>query len=261
MITSVRNPTIQRVRALQRDSRQRREERAFVVEGIRLLEEAVVAGSLPQLVLYSPDLSMRGRALLANLSASGREVVEVSPHALNAASDTQSPQGILAVFPLPEPAIPDPAGFTLVLDQLRDPGNLGTILRTASALGLEQIVLSPETADPFAPKSLRSGMGAQLRCRVAPLGWEQIRGFLEQSTGGQPVNTLLAAAGEGEPFTGVDFRGPTALIIGGEAEGASQEARLLARQTIHIPMPGGAESLNAAVAAGILLYEVARQRS
>ena len=261
MISSVRNPKIHWVKALQASRRKRREERAFVIEGIRLLEEAASAGIVPRLILHTPELPERGGELLEKFRAGPSDILETAPHAFEAASDTKTPQGILAVCPLPEPVPPSLADPALLLDDLRDPGNLGTILRTAVALGLEQVLVSPGSADPFSPKALRGGMGAQFHLAVGSIDWEEIRTLLSVQAEGGPFQVLLAAAGEGRPFTEIDFRRPTVLIIGGEAEGASPEARALDPSPIHIPMPGGGESLNAAIAAGILLFEISRQRS
>jgi RNA methyltransferase, TrmH family len=261
MITSTRNPKIQWIKSLQAHASRRREERVFVAEGIRLLEEAASAGLDPTLVIYQADLTGRGSALLDEFASRGVETSEVSTQVMKSASDTQTPQGILAVFPHPDPGAPAPGEPILIIDRLRDPGNLGTILRTAAGLGVRQVWFPPESTDPFSPKALRAGMGAQFRLPVLSLTWDEIRGGLTVALDGGPLQTLLAAPGEGVPFREIDFRRPSALILGGEAEGASPEARLLADQPIHIPMPGGIESLNAAVAAGILLYEIARQRN
>jgi TrmH family RNA methyltransferase len=266
MITSARNSKILWIKALQTSPRKRREEKAYVIEGIRLLEEAAEAGVVPLLILHTPDLSGRGLELLERFAAGPSEILATESHALEAASDTRTPQGILAVCPLSEPrqAAPEdltPESLALLLDHLRDPGNLGTILRTAAALGVRQILLPPGSADPYSPKVLRGGMGAHFQLALQPIEWEEVRALLQRQIQGQTIQVLLAAPGEGRPFTEVDFLLPTMVIIGGEAEGASAEARALDPRPIHIPMPGGVESLNAAVAAGILLYEIARQRS
>jgi RNA methyltransferase, TrmH family len=260
MITSSRNPKIQWVKALQANTSKRREERVFVAEGVRLLEEALAAGMAPSLILYQVGLIQRGEALLNEFSSESVEIVEVSPQVMKSASDTQTPQGILAVFPHADPGTPASEEPILIIDHLRDPGNLGTILRTSAGLGVKQVWVPPECADPFSPKALRAGMGAQFRLPIFSLTWEEIQAGLAAPVEDRPLQVLLAAPGEGLPFDEIDFRDPLALIIGGEAEGASRQAYLVASKLIHIPMPGGIESLNAAVAAGILLYEIARQR-
>jgi TrmH family RNA methyltransferase len=259
MITSTKNPKIHFTRSLNAQSRARREAQAFVVEGVRLAEEALQAGWTAQLVLYTGDLSERGRAVVDGFAARGAPVEAVTPRVLESASDTQTPQGLLVVLitrALPLPPNPD---FILVADGLRDPGNLGTVLRTAHAAGVQAVLLPPGAVDPFAPKVVRAAMGAHFRLAVHHLSWPDVRDYL---TAREPrPRAYLADAQGGIPYTQVDFRHPTVLIFGGEAEGAGAEAGSLAEARLHIPMPGEAESLNAAVAAAILMFEVVRQRA
>jgi TrmH family RNA methyltransferase len=130
------------------------------------------------------------------------------------------------------------------------------MLRTAEAAGTQGVFVPPLTVDPFAPKVVRAAMGAHFRLPILTLDWPEIRSSVRKAG----LRTFLAAAGQGATLASTDFRSPLALIVGGEAEGASAEASELADSRVHIPMPGNAESLNAAVAAGILLFEVVRQR-
>ena len=257
MITSVQNPKIKEIRGLQARSKQRRAAGAFVVEGVRLAEEAMQAGWQPQLVLYTADLSERGQALVEGWRSQGIPVETVADHVMQAASDTQTPQGILLVLALQALPIPAALDFALILDRMRDPGNLGTLLRTAAAAGAGAVFLPPGTVDAFAPKVVRSAMGAHFHLPVHALTWEEIEAQCTQHN----LQVFLAAAGSGTAYTQADFRQPLALLIGGEAHGAGQRAHQLATTAIHIPMPGTAESLNAAVAAAILTFEVVRQRN
>lgn len=255
MIISTRNAKIKWVRGLQGASKARREAGVLVVEGVRLVEEAHQAGWAVELVLHSPELNRRGQELVEAFQAQGAMVEAVDERVLRAASDTQTPQGILAVIKvqsLPRPANLDPA---LVIDGVRDPGNLGTMLRTAAAAGVRMVYLTPGGVDPYSPKVVRAGMGAHFRLPLEEAPWDTIRAEL-QAAG---LRLYLAAAGEGQVYSQVDLRRPLALIIGGEAEGAGSQARTTAAP-IHIPMPGGMESLNAAIAAGVLLFEINRQR-
>jgi RNA methyltransferase, TrmH family len=254
MLTSSKNPRIQWVRSLQAQPKARREGGVFVVEGVRLVEEAFQAGWQPELVLYTEELTGRGRALVEAFQQRRVPVELVSPPVMKAASDTESPQGILAVLPLRSAPLPERADFVLVLDQVRDPGNLGTILRTAAAAGVQAVLLTPGSTDVFAPKVVRAAMGAHFRISLQSLDWEAIGSYLM----GQ--NVYLADSAEGTEYTRVDFRLPTALVIGSEAAGAGEQARRAAPQRIHIPMPGKSESLNAGTASAILLFEVVRQR-
>jgi RNA methyltransferase, TrmH family len=255
MITSTANPKIKWVRSLQAHSRERRQAGVFVVEGVRLVEEALVAGWEAQLVLYTDDLSDRGRLVLDGFAARGAPLEQVSADVLRAASDTDTPQGLLTVLSqrlLPLPEAPD---LVFIPDQVRDPGNLGTMLRTAAAAGVQAVFCPPETADAFSPKVLRAGMGAHFCLPIQNLEWGAIETHLT------PLQVFLAVVDEGLAYTQANFRPPLALIVGSEAEGAGPQARRLTSACVHIPMPGGGESLNAAIAAGILLFEVARQRS
>lgn len=259
MITSTHNPTVQWVRKLQQQARLRASEGVFVIEGVRLVEDALQAGWQPALVLYTPDLSSRGQAVLQRISPSSVE--QVSPAVMNSVSDTQSPQGILAVIRQKSLPLPPSLDFVLLLDALRDPGNLGTILRTAAAAGVQGVILAPGCADPFAPKVLRAAMGAHFRLPIVALEWEDIRSCFRSGIIQPGMRIYLSDAQGDIPYTQADFCLPTALIIGGEAEGAGMDASHLAEQRIFIPMAAGVESLNAAIAAAILMFEVVRQRS
>jgi TrmH family RNA methyltransferase len=255
MITSPRNPKIQSIRGLQTRSRVRKREAAFVVEGVRLAEEALNAGWMPRFVIYTEDLGARGDGVVNAFREQGVEVIPVTEQVMRSASDTQTPQGILAVLPLRNQPLPDPLAFVLVPDSVRDPGNLGTMLRTAQAAGVQAVFIPPGTVDPHSPKVVRAAMGAHFRLSITPLPWNEIQRHLA------PLNTYLADSSQGQPYFQAKFHPPLALIIGGEAEGASTEAQEIAQTRVHIPMPGSAESLNAAIAAGILLFEVVHQRN
>jgi RNA methyltransferase, TrmH family len=261
MLTSTRNPKIQWVRTLQAKSRARREAEVFVVEGVRLAEEALAAGVHPQLVLHTEDLQERGRSVIEAFQRDGAAVEIVSPHVMKAASDTETSQGILAVMPIRPIPLPHSPDFILLLDHLKDPGNLGTILRTAAAAGVQAVLLFPGCADPFAPKVVRAAMGAHFHLPIHQHHWEEAAQYLAEVEKGYKVEVYLADSSGGEVYTHVNFTNPAALLVGGEAAGAGDEASRLAKRKVHIPMPGKAESLNAGVAAALLLFEVVRQRN
>jgi TrmH family RNA methyltransferase len=261
MITSSHNPKLQNIRRLLSQPKARREACAFVVEGVRLAEEAFRAGWKLELALWSDDLSPRGRELLAQLEAAGVPCEAVEATILQSISDMQTSQGILAVVEMRPPSLPSVPDFILVLDNIRDPGNLGTILRTASAAGAQAVLLSPGCADPYNPKVVRSAMGAHFHLPIHTLDWSEIAGYLgSTATQEEKVSVYLTDAAGDLPYTQANFRAPLAIIIGSEAEGAGSEARQLAQHRLSIPMPGHAESLNAAIAAALLLFEVVRQR-
>lgn len=256
MITSAHNPKLQRARGLLEKRKQRGEERAFVIEGVRLAEEGLASGWPVELVLHSDRLSARGQDRLPAFAQAGAEVVEVEARLLESASATETPQGLLAVFHRLEYRLPEKLDFVLIADNLRDPGNLGTLLRSAAAAGVQAALLSPGTTDAFAPKVLRAGMGAHFRLPVFEMSWAQIHAACQEHN----LLALLAKAGGGSACWDCDLTRPIALLIGSEAAGASPEAQAIVAQSLHIPMPGQSESLNAAVAASILLFEVVRQR-
>ena len=253
MITSSQNPKVKLVRALMGRAKERREANAFVVEGVRLVEEAVNSNWEFRFVLYDETLNDRGRSQVERFKSRGVDVEMVSEELMKSLSQTQSPQRILAILSESRLPIPDLLNFVLILDQIRDPGNLGTLLRTAAATGVQSILLPPESTDAFAPKVVRSGMGAHFRLPIHSMTWEEIKEHIKD------LQVYLADM-EGQSCWETDLRQPLALIIGGEAEGASEEARKLATQKISIPMAGSVESLNAGVAGSVLMFEVVRQR-
>lgn len=254
MITSSQNSKIKLVRALLGRAKERREANAFVVEGVRLVEEAVNSDWKFQFALYDDSLSERGLKLVKKLEDKKIEVEKVESHLMQSLSETETPQGILAVLALTNSPIPNSPNFLLIPDQIRDPGNLGTLLRTAAAAGVQAVLIPPETTDAFAPKVVRSGMGAHFRLPIHSKTWEEI----EAQTKGLQV---YLADMDGTSCWETDLRQPLALIIGGEAEGASEAAQKLVTQKISIPMQGSVESLNAGVAGSVLMFEVVRQRS
>ena len=254
MIASSQNRKIKLVRALAGRPKERREAGAFLAEGVRLVEEANSASWPFRFVLYSDELGERGHELLRKLASRNIDVEQVDRGLMQSLSDTETPQGILAVLEDHELSSAGPLDFALIPDSVRDPGNLGTLLRSAEAAGVQAVLLPPESVDPFSPKVLRAGMGAHFRLPILAMSWEMIR---ETCKG----LTVFLADMHGASCWAVDFRAPLALVIGGEAAGATEPARKLADRLVSIPMPGAAESLNAAVAGSLLVFEVLRQRS
>ena len=264
-VTSLDNPTVKIVRALSR-RRERQRERAFVVEGVRLLAEALDAGAVPRIVLIARDLLGAGEEqdrLLVRLAelreGEGRHmrVLEVTPQIMRSASETESPQGIVAVFAFPERGEPR-AGTPLIVvaDGVRDPGNLGTMLRAALGAGATVLYTTPSTVDLYNPKVVRAAMGAHFRLPLrSNVGWEA----LDEALDG--CDAVWGAEAEGETvYSEADWSAPAALVIGNEDRGISPEGRARCTGTLSIPLGGGLESLNAAVAAAIILFEAARQR-
>lgn len=252
VITSLQNDRVKLTYNLQTRPRARRKERKIALEGVRLIRDAILSKQRPLFVFYQA-----GHAdydFVAWLQERKIEAVAVNAEVMRHISDAQNPQGIVGVFPLPVPPLPRKPTAVLILDSIRDPGNLGTMLRTAGAAGVDCVLLAADCADPYNPKALRSGMGAHFRVPVVESGWQEISAYCE------PLTVYLAAGDGDVQYDQVDWTDGWALIIGSEAHGASDNAKNAAAHHIVIPMAAGTESLNAAVAAGVVLFEAARQR-
>jgi TrmH family RNA methyltransferase len=267
MITSTQNSKIKLIRALQGRAKERRENGAFVAEGVRLVEEAVNSNWRLRFVLYDETLSEKGKSIVERLTLNGVDVEEISTSLMKSLSETESPQGIVAVLEFTQLPISNYPNFILIPDKIRDPGNLGTLLRTAAAAGVQAVLIPPETTDAFAPKVLRSGMGAHFRLPIHSMSWDEIGQAVKLAgvaLSGEAVSKglhVFLADMDGQSCWETDLCQPVALIIGGEADGASDSARKLANAKISIPMHGNIESLNAGVAGSVLMFEAMRQRS
>jgi RNA methyltransferase, TrmH family len=258
MIVSPSNAQVKQIRSLAADRKERRRERLFMLEGVRLVADALASGADLTLALYAPDqiaAHAEGQGLLAQLERHPR-AHPATQQALAAAADTVHPQGVVALARWPQIAPGEP-GVVLVIDALQDPGNLGTLLRSAEAVGVAQVLCSVGTVDVYSPKVVRAAMGAHFRLAVEQdLGWEAVGERLAL------VDHVYAAeAGGGMPYYAADWRQPSALILGSEAHGLSEAAQSYATRQVAIPMRGGAESLNAAVAGSVILFEALRQRT
>ncbi len=258
-ITSPKNQHVQQIRELLAKKSSREESGCFVLEGVRLSEEALHKGVLPRLVMVSETCSARGLELVKQAGAAGAKVLHVTSDILNALSDTETAQGILMVVPHQFLTLPKKLDFVVVVDQLRDPGNFGTILRSAVAAGAQAFFCTPGSVDAWSPKVVRSAMGAHFHLPILKSDWPEIKKLCKSQE--KPLKTFLAESGGGKTFWQADLRQPLALVIGGEADGASPEVKKDVDELVNIPMPGGFESLNAAVAASVILFEIIRQRS
>jgi RNA methyltransferase, TrmH family len=259
IITSSKNQHVQHIRELLMKKSAREEHGSFIVEGVRLCEEALKSGIPPQWVFYSDACSSRGVELVEQASKTGCKVFLVKHDILDALSDTETTQGLLMVMPTHLLRLPEVLDFVLVIDQVRDPGNLGTILRSAVAAGAQAVFCTPGSVDAWSPKVVRSAMGAHFYLPIVLKKWDEIVEFCKNQK--NPLTTFLAESGDGKALWKADLNSPVALVIGGEADGASAEVKAGVDAFVNIPMPGGFESLNAAVAASIILFEVVRQRN
>jgi len=252
IITSLQNSKVKLTKGLQSRARTRRKERKIVLEGTRLIRDAIEHKHKPLFVIYEKQSA--NQDLIALLESEDIELMPVNDEVLLYLSETPHPQGVIGVFPLPVPHMLRKPATVLILDTIRDPGNLGTILRTAAAAGVQVVILSPGCADPYNPKTLRSGMGAHFRIPIIEATWENIEGYC------QSLNVYLATGKGDLPYDQADWQSSWALIIGNEAHGAGDESANIASSNIFIPMDTETESLNAAVATGVILFEAARHK-
>jgi TrmH family RNA methyltransferase len=250
---------------MQRKSRER--EGLFLVEGMRSAAEAVAAGADIAFAVLSPRATelVGGEALISRLERSGVEIAEVSDGELSALSDAETHQGLLLVCR--EPACdlawlasreprggPAAAGLRLLLlDGLQDPGNVGTLVRVAAAFGLSGVIALEGTADLYNPKAVRASAGGVFRIPLVRESWAVTSDWLRAH-----AVRLLVADPSGDDVARAPVTAPWALVVGGEARGVRPDISV-SGQLVGIPMPGGSESLNAAVAGSILLYVIARE--
>ena len=245
---------------LARDLRRRkaREKHSlFVAEGVRSVEELLRSHLAVRGVLVAAQLAdaLRGRALRKTLDESGIEVTEVSEKDFRSAAETESPQGVMAIGEVPERLLDtlDVTGVCrlIVLDAVQDPGNAGTIVRTAAALGATATIALPGTVDLWNPKVIRSSMGAQFQHPAFHAGIDDLLSFLQRK---QIELWATDASGSALEKAGAPTR--LAIAVGNEGSGLSPAIRAKAQRTISLPIAGNVESLNVAVATGIILYQL-----
>ena len=232
----------------------------FAAEGIRVVEDMVTSGSDLEFAVVATSLgdSRRGAALLAALEAATK-VHRIPEHQLDQIAETETPQGVLVVSRIPATALgdvaPSDAALVLVLDAIQDPGNLGTLIRSADAFGAAAVIALPGTTDFWSSKVIRAAAGSTFRTPLISADETSVWSWLQQ----QEFN-IFGADMEGVSVTEAQLTGRAALVVGNEGGGLRADTRGHLTQTLSIPMRGAAESLNVAVAAGILLYEFSRQR-
>lgn len=260
-ITSRDNSLLRRARAV-RDGKIRE---SIFIEGLRLCEEALRSNLQIEAVIYSEQIANKDRAvkLIRHLESVAEKSASVSEKLLESISYTKTPQGIVALASRPSITVGEfETGqngnpLLVIVHQINNPVNIGAILRAAEAAGATGVITTPGTTDPFSPKSLRGAMGSAFRLPIWPevefqsaILWCQINN----------VETLCADVNATNSYTQVDWRKPSALILGPESAGLSRDEIALTDGSVRIPMKGATESLNVAVAAGIILFEASRQR-
>ncbi|ATE67338.1 TrmH family RNA methyltransferase [Rhizorhabdus dicambivorans] len=260
-ITAFSNPLIKRVRSL-REKRHRREERLFLAEGLRILTEASEAGVLPEFVFFAKDGAQHplARALIDAVEARGGEAIETDRDILAKLSGKDNPQTVIGVYREFETGLARidraAADIWIVAQSLRDPGNLGTILRTGDAVGAGGLILVDDCVDPFSVEAVRATMGALFTQRIATARWPEFLTWLRAGPG-QLVGTSLNAT---QDYQAPRYEAPTFILVGNEAQGLPADYEARCDLLVKMPMLGKADSLNVAVATAVMAYEVLNQR-
>lgn len=274
-ITSLANPRVAQIRDLH-TTRGRKKSGLVLMEGLHLLEALLAAEISPLDIYYQPELLQRtpeGRALLTRLlhptaSLAKAALFEVNERVIAALGEVQTSQGVVCVLPmrlfqaerLQERRAPAHRPALLVLDDIADPGNLGTILRTALAADVQEVLLTAHCVDGYSPKVVRSAAGAHLALPIEMhLSWSAIEEKIINHCGTAARRVFCAEASAPTPYYAENLVQPFVLLIGNEAHGLSTQAHALATQAVSIPLANHVESLNAAMAAGIILFEAVRQ--
>ena len=260
-VSSRDNHYIKEFIKLKRSRRYRDKRLQLAVEGPNLVREALRAGFEAEVLFFTEAYYSRYASRILNRATGAVRVLLVNEQLFHLITDTNTPQEVAAIFNYPDDTpgtikemIPAPA---VILDQLQDPGNMGTIIRTAAAAGFKAAFYTPGSTDPYGPKSLRATAGAIFHLKP---GQVQNPGELFHDLNQKGVQIIAASAGSGLDYRSADFSPPTALIIGNESRGVSGELLAKVDYEVTIPLEAGVESLNAAVAAGILLFEIMRSR-
>lgn len=242
-----------------RKARQR--EGLFLAEGIRVVEDLLDSPIVPRVALLSSPVedTARGRALVERL-AGACEVERISQAEMGELTDTDTSQGVMVVAETPRARLADvrprPADVVLLLDAVQDPGNAGTLIRTADAFGCVAVLCAPGTVDPWNPKVVRAAAGSLFRMPMVEVGVAPLGGWVEAE-----AVTVYAGDAAGTPIAEVEMRGPALVAMGNEGAGLSDAIAALATTRVAIPIRGAVESLNVAVAAGILLHELTARLS
>ncbi len=256
-ITAFSNPTVKLLRSL-RDKKARRSEGLFLAEGLRILAEARDSGRLPEIVAFSPEGGRHPLAaeIIAAAEAAGGDAIETTPDILSKMSGKDNPQMLLGAYRQPDVALDRidrrKAPLWIVAQALRDPGNIGTILRSGDAVGAGGLILIDDSADPFSVEAVRASMGAVFTQDVATARWPEFVAWLRCGEG-QLVGTSLKAT---QDYLEAEYHRPCFLLIGNEQQGLPGDYEAECDLLVKIPMAGRADSLNAAVAAAVMAFAV-----
>ena len=256
-ITGFSNPTVKYLRSL-RDKKHRRREGKFLAEGLRLLTDARASGRLPEILLMAEgrDPHPLLDALEADVARAGGEIVETSAEILGKITGKDNPQAVAGVFVEFDTSLGKldrhAAPIWLVAQALRDPGNLGTLLRTGDAIGAGGLILLDDSADPFSAEAVRASMGAIFTQAVAVARWDEFLPWLRSGEG----QLVAASLRDGLPYREAPYEAPCFILVGNESQGLPEEYEAACDLRVTLPMRGRADSLNAAVAGAVLAYQV-----
>ena len=256
-ITGFSNPAVKFLRSL-RDKKHRRRERRFLAEGLRLIADARESGRLPEMLVMAAGRERPPLldAIAGDVAAAGGEILEMDEGVLAKVTGKDNPQAVAGVFAEFDTALAgidrSAAPIWLVAQALRDPGNLGTMLRTGDAVGAGGLILIDDCADPFSVEAVRASMGAIFTQRVAQARWDTFIAWLR----GGPGQLVAASLRDAVPYRGAAYAAPCFVLVGNESRGLPQAYEDACDVRVTIPMAGRADSLNAAVAMAVLAYEV-----
>jgi len=256
-VTAFSNATVKLLRSL-RDKKARRSEGLFLAEGLRILTEARDSGRLPEIIAFSPEGAEHPLAaeIIAATEATGGDAIETSADILSKMSGKDNPQMLLGAYRQPETSLEridrSTAPLWIVAQALRDPGNIGTILRTGDAVGAGGLILIDDSADPYSVEAVRASMGAIFTQAVAAARWEEFLPWL-RSGDGQLVGTSLKASRD---YLEAEYRRPCFLLIGNEQQGLPADYEAECDLLVKIPMAGRADSLNAAMATAVMAFAI-----
>jgi TrmH family RNA methyltransferase len=259
LITAFSNPLVKQVRGL-RDKKNRRREGLFIAEGLRILTEAREAGFIPEMLFFGEGTRHALLdALIAETEAAGGEAIETVTDILHKLSGKDNPQTMLGVYRAFETGLEridrDSAPLWIAAQALRDPGNLGTILRTGDAVGAGGLILIDECADPFSVEAVRASMGALFTQKIAAASWDEFIAWVRAGPGQLVGTSLTAELDYQEP----DYAAPVFILTGNEQAGLPETYEAQCDLLVKMPMLRKADSLNAAVATAVMAYEVINQ--
>jgi RNA methyltransferase, TrmH family len=256
-VTAFSNATVKRLRSL-RDKKARRAERMFLAEGLRIIAEARDSGRLPEIIAFSPEGARHPLAaeIIASTEAAGGDAIETTPDILSKMSGKDNPQMLLGAYSQPETGLEridrSTAPLWICTQALRDPGNIGTILRTGDAVGAGGLILIDDCADPYSAEAVRASMGAVFTQQIATARWPQFAAWLRGGEG-QLVGTSLKAT---QDYLEAEYQRPCFLLIGNEQQGLPADYEAECDLLVKIPMAGRADSLNAAIATGVMAFAI-----